>query len=199
MMYSTVFFQIAIVACLSFASTNTDNLIIYTGFLTAKPGNKLGLLLSYYVSMSVLLVIIYGLSHTLSYIPVDYIKYIGLLLCGGGAFLFIKSFFSKEKYETHKQIASRHVGWILGVTMLMDSFDTISVFVPLFADSNKHSDRVVAGAFIFCFFLLGIFGMYISKLKIFRLISEHSSRVLPVIMILVGIYIFLNTAGDVQP
>ncbi|MBS1490205.1 MAG: hypothetical protein JSS93_06745 [Bacteroidetes bacterium] len=194
----TSFFQVATVTFLTFISTNTDNLIIYTGFLTAKPGSKIGLLLSYYASMLLLLAIIFGLSLTLSHIPENDIKYIGLLLSGAGLFLFAKSFYTKSGYEPHQHIASRNAAWILAVAMLMDSFDTISVFVPLFADSNRQSDKVVAGVFIFCFLLLGISGLLISRLKIFRWLAQHSHRVLPVIMVLVGIYIYLNTAGDVQ-
>jgi cadmium resistance protein CadD (predicted permease) len=87
---------------------------------------------------------------------------------------------------------------MLGVTMLMDSFDTTSVFVPLFADSAEANDAAVAGSFISCFMIWGLAGLYISRLRIFRFLTKHKEIVTPIIMMIVGFYIFLNTAGDVE-
>jgi len=148
--------------------------------------------------MLILLCIILGLSLTLAHIPPEYIKYIGVLLSIVGIYLLIKSFFSKEGYESKKQFASGSAELVLGAAMLMDSMDTLSVFVPLFADSNERSDEVIAGVFIVCFLLLGISGLYISRLRVFKVVANHSQRVLPIIMILVGIYIYVNTEEDVE-
>lgn len=191
-------FQVAAVSVVAFLSTNTDNLIIYTGFITALPGKKFYLILSYYIAMTLLLVIIFFLSKSLSKIPVADVKYLGLVLVGIGIFFLVKFFFKKEQLHQSRHINTRNTGVILGVTMLMDSFDTVSVFVPLFADSNESSDLVVGSSFFACYVIWGVTGLYISKLRLFRFLTLHSDKVIPVIMMLVGFYIFLNTYGDVE-
>jgi cadmium resistance protein CadD (predicted permease) len=195
---SGVFLQVFTVTALTFMSTNTDNLVIYTGFLSSKQGSKVSMVLAYYVSMSVLLLIIFGLSLFFSKIPAEDVKYLGIILSLVGLFLLLRHLLKKDQPEHHAHFESRSHELMLGVTMLMDSFDTTSVFVPLFADSNESSDVAVGGSFILCFIIWGLSGLYISRLRIFKFLTDHKDIVTPIIMILVGIYIFMNTAGDVE-
>ena len=156
-------------------------------------------MISYCISMSILLGIIYFLSQYISKIPADDIKYLGLILSGFGVFLFIKqNYFKKEISADSKAISSGNLKIILAATMLMDSFDTMSVFVPLFADSNEASDIIVGVSFVVSFLAYGLSGLYISKLRVFKFLTLHRDKVIPIIMVLVGIYIFANTQGDVE-
>src|SRR5579872_6016169 len=180
---SPIVFQLFSVTALTFMSTNTDNLIIYTGFLSAKTGNKTSVVLAYYLAMSILLAIIFGVSLFFSKIPATDVKFVGLILSCVGVFLLIRQLTTKEQLITHQHYESRNLELMLGVTMLMDSFDTISVFVPLFADSNESGDIAVGGSFVSCFIIWGLSGLYISKLRIFKFLTLHKDKVTPIIMI----------------
>jgi cadmium resistance protein CadD (predicted permease) len=195
---TTAFYQVASVTALTFMSTNTDNLIIYTGFLSAKQGNKISMVLAYYASMLLLVSIIFCLSLFLSKIPSTEVKYLGVVLVAVGLFLLVRHWSRKTETQHHMHYESRNLELMLGVTMLMDSFDTASVFVPLFADSNDSSDLIVGGSFISCFIIWGLSGLYISRLRVFKLLTKYKDTITPIIMILVGLYIFANTAGDVE-
>ncbi len=195
---TSIFIQVFAVSAIAFMSTNTDNLIIYTGFLSSKQGPKASMVLSYYLAMTILLVIIFFLSLFFSKIPPADIKYLGIFLSCAGIFLLAKHLLRKGSPSHHVHFASRNLELMLGVTMLLDSFDTISVFVPLFADSNDSSDLAVGGSFVCCFIIWGLTGLYISRLMIFRFLTKHRDIITPIIVILVGFYIFLNTAGDVE-
>lgn len=195
---NAAFFQVLMVTAFTFMSTNTDNLVIYTGFISAKQGSKVSLLISYYVAMTLLLIIIFCLSLSFSKIPEHLIKYLGLILSTVGIMLLVKHLRTKEDNPSVPHYKTRSIELMLGITMLMDSFDTVSVFVPLFADSSDKSDVAVAVSFVTCFFIWGLSGLYISRLRVFKFLTRHKEIVTPVIMILVGIYIFINTGGDVE-
>jgi cadmium resistance protein CadD (predicted permease) len=195
---SSAFIQVFAVTALTFMSTNTDNLVIYTGFLSAKQGSKVSLVMAYYIAMTVLLGIIFCLSIFFSKIPAEDVKYLGVVLSLVGIFLLVRHIYRRNQLTNNPHYESQSVELMLGVTMLLDSFDTTSVFVPLFADSADTNDWAVGGSFISCFLIWGLSGLYISRLRIFKFLTKHKEIVTPIIMILVGIYIFLNTDGDVE-
>jgi cadmium resistance protein CadD (predicted permease) len=196
---TSAFVQVFMVTALTFMSTNTDNLVIYTGFLSAKQGNKLSLVFAYFIAMSVLLTIIFCLSLFFSKIPEKDVKYLGMVLAAVGVFLLVRHFYRKGNVnESHSRFETLGIEVLLGVTMLMDSFDTMSVFVPLFADSSEAHDVAVGASFISCFIVWGLSGLYISRLRIFKFLTTHKDIITPIIMMLVGLYIFIDTPGDVE-
>jgi len=192
------FTQVFIVTAFTFMSTNTDNLVIYTGFLSAKQGSKVSLVLTYFFAMSLLLAIIFCLSMFFSKIPAKDVKYLGIILSCVGVFLLVRHLYRRNHNSSNPHYQTRGVELMLGITMLMDSFDTTAVFVPFFTDSSEPHDVAVAGSFITCFIIWGFSGLYISRLRMFKFLTKHKEIITPIIMTLVGFYIFFDTAGDVE-
>ena len=87
---------------------------------------------------------------------------------------------------------------LLTATLLFaNSGDTLAILLPLLVESNRASAVVIAISFLGCAVLWALLARALANQPaLVRRLQRGGERLMPWVMIAVGIYILLNTATD---
>jgi cadmium resistance protein CadD (predicted permease) len=120
-----------------------------------------------------------------------------------GVVALIKLFFNKNKDEPHDaSVKHNHLAIFMAVlmTQLGNGADSIITFSVLYADSTDRSDYLIVTTFIGMVCLFAWLAYYSLKhRRLSEILVKYGHYVTPFILILVGVYILLNTASDLAP
>ncbi|MBW2426259.1 MAG: cadmium resistance transporter [Deltaproteobacteria bacterium] len=185
----------------SFAATNVDNLALLVGWILGRQASPRQLFAAHMLGMLTLLGLAFVFGRGADLFPVEAVGYLGVIPIGLG----LKGLFDLARRETFDEAAplaqDRHPRVLsIAATQVANGADTVLVFGPLFADSARGIDLVLLGGFL---------GMAMIWLGLARLLARHAARVrfverlapfvAPIFLILVGVYILLDTRTDVVP
>lgn len=182
----------------SFLASNVDNALILSGWLLAGHLSTRKVAAGYALAALITLCLSATLGYVLNVLPIQYIGFLAIV----PILLGVKLIAEQVRQGPDTVGASRSVFSTLSVAIILlaSSVDTVLVFAALFADSNPASDVLVAAGF-----LLAAAGWFVFVHKLtqsaarLRRISSAAQWLAPAMMIIVGSYIFLNTATDVVP
>ena len=185
----------------SYASTNVDNLLLAVLLLGANRDQqwaiKLGVVTA---ALAVMLLCAAGLV-VRNTVDAGLVGYLGLLpialglrhLLSGG------SGGQGEALDQSRLTApNARTAWLSTTAlMLANSGDTIALFLPLLAETRAAVLPLVAGSYLVTAALWALLAWGLaSRPWVARSLDRHGNRLLPWIMIGVGIYILANTATD---
>ena len=181
----------------AFVATNLDNLLILVGLLGGGARQSAAILFGYLAAaVTVLFVALLGgaLGGLIDPALVGYLGLIPLLL---GGYLLYGALFRPETPATAEGPAEPGVDPRLAsavsafALMVSNSGDSIALFVPLFAESER--DALVLEIAAYLALILAWAGL--AKL-IAGLLRRYGRVLVPLIMMAVGTYILLDTATD---
>ncbi len=192
---------IALMTAVSYASTNVDNLLLAVLLLGANRDQqwavKLGVVTA---AVAVMLVCAAGLvvRYTLD---AGLVGYLGLLpivlavrhlLSGSGEL--------PEESTGASRLAAPDArsAWLTTTALMVaNSGDTIALFLPLLAETKAAVLPLVAGSYVITAVLWAMLAWGLaSRPWVARAMDRYGNKLLPWIMIGVGIYILTNTATD---
>ncbi|MZR32178.1 cadmium resistance transporter [Sneathiella litorea] len=189
------------VSFMAFLSTSLDNLfLLVTLSLHSKYGAakvRLGYLLAIVVMIGVCLIFAQGVQQ----LPSQYIPYIGLVPLGLGLhelWQLIKRGISKA--EKKPDIASNYSGSFLTVALIMftHSWDSIAVLAPLLSDTRPGLLGWMVTSVLLAATVLTLGAQKATGHPRFRgLLELYAPKVLPFLLIGVGLYILTNTPTDI--
>jgi len=196
-----IFTTLSLVAT-TYAATNLDNLVLLVGWLLAArlPVGKI--FAGYFLGMSLILVasIVVGLAGNL--FPVEYIRYLGAIPITLG----LKMLFDLWRERGRDSDADSSPGMqriaVSGIflTQLSNGTDSVLAFAPLLADSRMNIDFIIAIAFMLMVLAWFALAQYATThAKRVSALTSVAQWVAPIVMIVVGWYIFDNTATDMVP
>ena len=183
----------------SFAATNVDNLALLVGWILGRQTSARQLFLAHILGMLTLLVLAFAFGRGADLFPVEAVGYLGVIPIGLG----LKGLFDLARREPLGEAAPLAPGrqprvLSIAATQVANGSDTVLVFGPLFADSARGIDLLLLGGFL---------GMAVIWLGLARVLARHAARVrlverlapwvAPVFLILIGVYILLDTRTDV--
>lgn len=185
----------------SFAATNTDNLILLVVLMGARPqqraGHALGFLTS---SMAVLAVASLGAVLGMGVNPA-LLGYMGLVPLCLGIYLVARRRVASDGDAGGADSVpedSPGSGWLATATLMFsNSADSLAIFVPLLAESERESVLWEVSIFLVMAVLWTALAWRVAdQPQLARRINTFGERLVPWIMILVGIYILLDTPTD---
>ena len=192
---------IAFMTAASYASTNVDNLLLAVLLLGANREQqwaiKLGVVTA---AIAVMLLCAIGLviRHT---VDAGLGGYLGLVpIALGLRHLFVNSTNATPGASDQSRLSApdARTAWLSAtVLMIANSGDTIALFLPLLAESRAAVLPLVAGSYVVTAIAWALLAWGLaSRPWIARAMDRYGARLLPWVMIGVGIYILVNTASD---
>jgi cadmium resistance protein CadD (predicted permease) len=192
---------ICLVTITSFVFTNLDNLILGVLTLGARRRRTLPVLLGMVsASLLVLLLSAVGVAVGLA-VDAGLLGYLGIAPIGIG--LYTLFYAGSARPGSGQEVGVAEQGsavsiWLGTSTLLFaNSGDTLAILLPLLMESSRPAASAVAVTFLVCAVLWAILARALSRQPILvRRLQDSGERLVPWIMIAVGIYILLDTGTD---
>lgn len=183
-----------------FIASNLDNLLLLVVLQGANAGQRQAVLLAYFTSCVVVIfasMLGVALGAAMGAGLVGYLGLVPLLLGCRLLYLNWRSSPVAELAEAQGVKAGQSIWLSTFVLMLSNSGDSVALFLPLVAESSRSSLVVVVIVYLLMAVLWGGFSRLISSRQdIARHIESRAERIVPWIMILVGIYVLMDSATD---
>jgi cadmium resistance protein CadD (predicted permease) len=184
-----------------FIATSIDNLLLLVVLLGANAGRKSAVLLGFIASsIAVVCVSVLGVLVG-SAVGADLIGYLGVVPLLLGLHMLYTAW-KKSNHET-TQVASlanqaeSGVWFSTFVLMFSNSGDSIAVFLPLLAESGRSAPLLITCGFLVMALLwAGMAYLIAGQRALAEQIERRAEKVVPWIMIGVGVYILMDTATD---
>lgn len=185
------------------SATNVDNFIVLVSAFGARRESKTAVCLGFAVGALILLAISLVFSLLGELIPVRYLGYLGVIPIYLGIRGLTQSVQQTSKSPGPPEKQSRHtLKTIIAVLVLTlaGGTDTLAVIAPLLAESNVVGLwAVCSGYMIAVMGLVALLGYALSHPAITNPLRRYGSRIGPAVMVLIGLYILVNTATDSMP
>ena len=191
------------IAAGAYAATNMDNFILLVALLARYRNHTSYVVAAYLASMLIFGLVGLLIGKAANIAPVEYLGLLGIVPISIGAVELIQLRRGKEKVTLAKEISvdgSQKAFMTTLSSQLANGADTIVVFGVLFIDSLPSADiltilTLAAMGAVFVF--VGIYAVRHPALC--EWIDRYAHRVMPFVLIIVGVYIVANTATDLLP
>lgn len=187
----------AAVTCAAFMSTNLDNLLVLAAF-RASPGASRRVLPGYWASLLIVVAVAAGIGLTDGMLSPGLVGWLGLVpITAGLAQLAVAAARRRSPPRLRRAPASAIAA---SVTFLAISADSLAVLGPLAADTADRWEPVVLVSWL----AMGAVWTWVSgwmarRPVIAREVGRRGAWMAPLVMILAGIYILLDTPTDALP
>ncbi len=176
-------------ASVSFVSTNIDDIFVLM-LLFAQNKQKENfrrILIGRYLATAALLAVSFLGAFGLSFVPREYIRFLGFI----PILLGIKAFWDSKKDETEDVSPSgSSVIWNSVLITIANGADNIGVYIPLFAGYAAWQMGITVAVFAVMTFFLCVLSVKITNLPmIAKAIDACKHIAVPLIYILLGLYI----------
>jgi cadmium resistance protein CadD (predicted permease) len=190
------------IAAGAFVATNLDNLALLAAFLVRFRHRTLAVAAAYITSALILALAGYGVGRAAEIAPVEYLGWLGLVpLCLGIAGVVNLYRDNTPLHNTDEgESGGSRIAFVATLTsQLGNGADTILTFGALFADSNPASDSLIAVTVLAMavIFLAGT-RYAVGHPALRKSIENCAPRITPFLLIIVGLYILVDTATDVM-
>lgn len=186
-----------------YLSTSIENVVILVGVFCANPANAKAVRLGFGIGSLALLLISLATLTVAAWIPIRYLGLLGLIPITLGIYEIFRSCGKDASDDsTPQNIPQARGEVVLSASLLMvaNGGDTIAVFAPLFAETERIGVVVMTVGFILAALGLSFASGRICVLpQLSEPLKKYGPRIAPIIMIGIGIYILLNTGTDLVP
>lgn len=194
---STLLIQIGAVTAL-FAGTNVDDMVIIA-LLSAsaragRPPKHWQIWAGQYVGFGVLIGASLLLGRSLALAPERFLWVLAVLPFGVGAYGLVKVIRSRRRGEEPEAPSSTAGMYGVAAITIIDGGDDIAAYTPFYA--TIHTGEIVVSIAVFAVIIAiwCLIGRYISRYKqVAELIEEYGDWILPVTMMLLGVYVLGET------
>ena len=187
----------------AFIGTNMDNFLLLVTMYSRYFRHPWAVTAGYVAGMILIAIITIAIGELGDLIPIAYLGLLGVIPMMMGVFALWKLFRGPQPDEVNSTFAGNSglaIFTALIAIQLSNGTDTIITFSALYADSSDPSDFIVAPTF---FTMVGIFSWVayysVRHPGLGQLLARYGKYVTPFILILVGFYIFTDTASDLVP
>jgi len=188
------------VAVLAYAATNLDNLLLLVAVAT-RPAQPYASIVGGVVLATATLLALCGVaSLAADFAPERWIGYLGVVPIAMGLrelLGWIRARPGREAVPAGAPVV--RAPWVAGL-MLANSADSLGVLVPLFAETRDALLPMLAAALLSASLLGCALGYWITTHeRIGDLVRRVGPRIVPFVLIGVGLYVLLDTRSDVAP
>lgn len=184
----------------AFIGTNLDNLLLLAAFYTRYQKYTKTVAAGYIGGMLLIGAICIVIGESGEFIPITYLGLIGVVPIIMGVIALLQLFRTKHSDKmagTAKGTSRKMIFMGVFMTQLSNGTDSIITFSVFLADSTDATDYLIILTFLAMICLFSWLAYYsLNHRKLSDILSRYGHYVTPFILILVGIYIISNTAGD---
>lgn len=192
------------ISIVSFIATNLENQLILLAYLHHPQYPVRAISVGYVGATGLILSASYGLSQMTQVMPSSSIHYLGILpICLGGwellkLILGSKDPCSETEYKTEK-VSTSHRAISVGAATMASGGDTLVVFTSLFADTRYSADLVIVSTGIGMALLwIALARWLLGHVWISTQLNRFGHLLLPLFLIGIGVYIWMDTPGDIN-
>jgi len=189
------------VAAGAYAATNMDNFILLVALLARYRKHTVNVIAGFFASILILAFVGLWIGKAANIVPVEYLGLLGFVPVSIGVVELIQlrrgNANVTEAKEESADGAQKVFTTTLG-TQLGNGADTVVVFGILFIDSMPAGDILTIATFAAMAFIFVSVGIYaVRHPALCERIDRYAHRVMPFVLIFVGIYVMANTATDI--
>ena len=193
---------LALVAVVAFVSTSFDSLLVLVPVLSRGRDQALRVAGGYLVALAVIVALSWVVASAgTALMPFDG-GLLGLIPLVMGTGLLVRGHRRRRSAPGEEQVGTPSVGPGAAATAILTlslSADNFAAFVPLLADTSSGGDRVVAVALMLSGAGWVAVAGFLAGRPILRGATERwGSRILPLLLIGLGVYILANTPFDIR-
>jgi len=189
-------YSLLAVTVVSFIGTTLDNLLMLT-LLRASGTAARDIAVGFLLGSTVVLLLCAAGTGLASVLPVRYLGYLGIVPVGLGVAGLAAAL--RGGQATDGTAAGAGITSIASL-QIASSFDTLVAFLPLFADTLRPLGWVIATGFTVMSVLWLLIAFALARVPAvtdsIRPIERYAR---PLVLVLVGIYVLMNTSADVEP
>ena len=185
----------------SFIATNMDNLLLLVVLLGANVRRRSAVLMGFLCSaISVICVSALGVAVE-GMIGPGLIGYLGVVPLLLGVHMLYRSWSgvpaANEQFESLANSAEPKIWLSTFILMFSNSGDSVAVFLPLLAESGRSALPLIVGSYLaMALMWAGLSYLISGQQGLARRLEHRAEKIVPWIMIAVGIYILMDTATD---
>lgn len=185
----------------SFIATNMDNLLILVVLLGANAKRRSAVLLGF-ITSNIAVICVSGLGVAVgSVLDAGLIGYLGFAPLLLGCHMLYKSWSNSGGDDIALDVplgGTEPKIWLSTfILMFSNSGDSIAVFLPLLAESGRSALLIVLSSYLVMALLwAGMSYMISGQRELASRIEHRAEKIVPWIMIGVGVYILMDTATD---
>ncbi len=190
---------IAGVSLASFLSTNLDNLLLLIAFVAASPDRTRPIAAGYLVAVIAVLAVGFVGAQVADLAPTRYAGLLGVIPLAMGTYGLYRVVRPRRQdtLEPDSDPGSGTRALSVAVVSFSNSADSVAVFVPLFAETPEPLTFVIMATVIVA---AGLWAALAALLARHRHIGPHiarmGERLVPLVLIGVGLYILTDTPTD---
>lgn len=192
----TEIWMLVAVSVIAFASTNLDNLLMLVALLAVSSSRPLPILAGYLMASLIVVGAALLVAQVGDLIHARYVGLLGLIPIALGLHGLLG--LVRRSSETATPSRTSAGVWRTAAMVLPMSSDSFAVYVPLLADTNPVHDAVAAGTILISAMVsAGTAGMLVARPGLGARIGWLGERLVPWLMIGVGVYVLADTPTDV--
>lgn len=189
-------YSLLAVTVVSFIGTTLDNLLMLT-LLRASGTAARDIALGFLLGSTVVLLLCAAGTGLASVLPVRYLGYLGIVPVGLGVAGLAAAV--RGGQATDGTVAGAGITSIASL-QIASSFDTLAAFLPLFADTLRPLGWVIAAGFTVMSVLWLLIAFALARVPaVTESIRPIERYARPLVLVLVGIYVLMNTSADLEP
>ena len=191
------------IAAGAYVATNLDNFILLVALLARYRNHSSKVVAGFFVSVLILAFAGLWIGKAADIVPVEYLGLLGFVPISIGVVELVQLRRSKSKETMTKEISVDGEQKVFVTTLssqLGNGADTVIIFGVLFIDSVPSADFLTIltlAAMAVIFVGAGIYAVRHPALS--EWIDRYAYRIMPFVLIIVGVYIVANTATDLLP
>lgn len=185
---------ITTLAAASFVATSLDNLLILVGLL-GDSQQRAEVASGYLTGMLFVVTAAMGLSMATHQLPADYLGYLGVIPIGLGAWHLLEL-----GRRSQSRDRTRPGGGLVSVALVTvaASGDSLATFVALLSDSAIPLAIPILATIAACSFGWLALARYVSRHEsVVRVLRRGGAYLMPVLLVVIGTYILLDSPTDV--
>jgi cadmium resistance protein CadD (predicted permease) len=187
-------FLLASVAALGFAATNVDSLLLLVSLL-AEGGVRRVVLVGYGLSIVLVVGVAWFVAQLGDWLPARAVDLLGFIPLAMGVYALVGLWRENGSGQPATPAATSVPA--VAILMLSISADNFGVLIPLFAETPRPGDGVIATAVLASGLLWCGLALRLSQSTVLRgLFNRWGPRAVPLILIFMGIYILMDSATD---
>jgi len=185
------------VALAAFVATNLDNLFFLIAFLADAKGRTLRVHAGFLLAIAGILLVGVGAAQAADFAPARYVGWLGIVPIALGLHSLERLRRDRAAPWPERPVERQAGAFTVALVTLANAGDSFAVFVPLFAESEDPFVVLIVATGL----VAGILWCVLATWLVEHQALGHSfrrigPRLLPFLMIGVGIYVLINTGSD---
>jgi cadmium resistance protein CadD (predicted permease) len=191
------------VTAAAYVATNLDNFLLLVALLGRYRQHTANVVAGFFACTLIFALVALWIGMAANFMPVQYLGFLGFVPVAMGVYELIRlRRGSAHAVEAEKEAVNggKKIFITTLSSQLANGTDTVVVFSVLFIDSAPSADVLTILTIVAMAFVFACAAVYaVGHAALGQRIDRYAHRVMPFVLIIVGLYVVANTATDLMP